>query len=99
MIKRNGYWLVAASLVLICSAVSAQTKSGGDFDVQHYQIDAELIPQSQVLRARAEVRFVPLTDTRSVVFELNGSLTVKGDTISGELGGLTPANVTMKKVP
>ncbi len=30
---------------------------------------------------------------------VTGSLTVKGDTISGELGGLTPANVTMKKVP
>jgi tetratricopeptide (TPR) repeat protein len=83
MIKRNGYWLVAASLVLICPAISAQTKSGGDLDVQHYQIDADLIPQSQLLRARAEVRFVPLTETRSVVFELNGSLTVKGITIKG----------------
>ena len=30
---------------------------------------------------------------------VTGSLTVQGDTISGELGGLTPANVTMKKVP
>ena len=30
---------------------------------------------------------------------VTGSLTVKGDTISGELGGLNPAKVTMKKVP
>ena len=30
---------------------------------------------------------------------VTGSLTVQGDTISGQLGGLTPANVTMKKVP
>lgn len=28
---------------------------------------------------------------------VTGHLTVQGDTISGELGGLTPANVTMKK--
>ena len=28
---------------------------------------------------------------------ITGHLTVQGDTISGELGGLTPANVTMKK--
>jgi len=30
---------------------------------------------------------------------VTGYLTVEGDTISGELGGLTPANVKMKKVP
>ena len=30
---------------------------------------------------------------------VTGSLTVKGDTISGELGGLSPGTVTMKKVP
>ena len=30
---------------------------------------------------------------------VTGSLTVAGDTISGQIGGLTPANVTMKEVP
>ena len=30
---------------------------------------------------------------------VTGYLTVEADTISGELGGLTPANVKMKKVP
>src|SRR5262249_53019767 len=47
-----------------------------DIDVQHYKIDAELIPASQLLKARAEVRFVPQSETRSVVFEMNGSLTI-----------------------
>jgi hypothetical protein len=30
---------------------------------------------------------------------VTGALTVQGDTISGELGGLSPGTITMKKVP
>ncbi|HEX5082866.1 MAG TPA: M1 family aminopeptidase [Blastocatellia bacterium] len=56
-------------------SVNAQ-KGVADIDVQHYKIDAELIPASQLLKARAEVKFVPQSDTRSVVFEMNGSLTI-----------------------
>ncbi|HEY6403720.1 MAG TPA: M1 family aminopeptidase [Blastocatellia bacterium] len=55
--------------------VDAQKGPTG-IDVQHYKIDAELIPASQLLKAYAEVRFVPQSETRSVVFEINGSLTV-----------------------
>jgi tetratricopeptide (TPR) repeat protein len=55
--------------------VDAQ-KGATDIDVQHYKIDAELVPASQLLKARAEVQFVPQTETRSVVFEMNGSLTI-----------------------
>src|SRR5262245_61636521 len=51
-------------------------KGATDIDVQHYKIDAELVPSTQLLKARAEVRFVPLTETRSVIFEMNGSLTI-----------------------
>jgi tetratricopeptide (TPR) repeat protein len=51
-------------------------KGATDIDVQHYKIDAELIPASQLLKARAEVRFVPQAETRSVIFEMNGSLTI-----------------------
>src|SRR5215475_1116544 len=51
-------------------------KGATDIDVQHYKIDAELVPASQLLKARAEVQFVPQTETRSVVFEMNGSLTI-----------------------
>jgi len=74
-----GTLAVAASALAVTLAVSgAQAQKGAsDFDVQHYKIDAELIPAEQILRARAEVRFVPQTETRSVVFELNGSLAVK----------------------
>lgn len=64
------------------SAVSAQ-KGGADIDVQHYKIDVELAPASQLLKARAEVRFVPLGETRSVIFEMNGSLSIKRITMIG----------------
>jgi tetratricopeptide (TPR) repeat protein len=56
-------------------SVDAQ-KGAADINVEHYKIDAELIPASQLLKARAEVKFVPQTETRSVVFEMNGSLTI-----------------------
>ena len=62
--------IAASALALMLAAPGAQAQKGGaDFDVQHYKIDAELIPAEQILRARAEVRFVPQTETRSVVFD------------------------------
>ncbi|HMV50979.1 MAG TPA: M1 family aminopeptidase [Blastocatellia bacterium] len=67
---------LALALTFSLSGVNAQ-KGTAEFDVQHYKIDAELIPAEQLLKARAEVRFVPQTDTRSVVFEMNGSLAIK----------------------
>lgn len=69
----------ALALTLATSDANAQ-KGTTDFDVQHYKISAELFPAEQLLKARAEVRFVPQADTRSVVFEMNGSLTIKSIT-------------------
>ncbi|MBK9315327.1 MAG: tetratricopeptide repeat protein [Acidobacteria bacterium] len=71
--------LVIAFCVLIGAGVSAVNAQKGptDIDVQHYRINTELVPSEQLLRARAEVRFVPVSETRSVIFELNGSLTIK----------------------
>lgn len=69
----------ALALTLAVSSATAQ-KGSADFDVQNYKIDAELIPAEQLLKARAEVKFVPQTDTRSVIFEMNGSLAIKSIT-------------------
>src|SRR5262245_15325719 len=63
-------------------------------DVQHYKIDAELVPASQLLKARAEVRFVPQSETRSVIFEMNGSLTISRITRVDESATTTPGAVT-----
>jgi aminopeptidase N len=48
------------------------------YDITAYKIDAELRPNEHILRATADVSFVPLDATRSIVFELNGSLKVEG---------------------
>src|SRR5437762_3233153 len=85
-------WLIVVTTILLAAgaALAQAQKSGVDIDVQHYKIDAELIPASQVLRARTEVTFAPRTDTRSVIFEMNGSLTIKRITVKdGALPGST----------
>src|SRR6266581_4929156 len=48
--------------------------TGSRFDVISYHIEAQLNPNEHALRAGADLTFVPLDPTRSVVFELNGSL-------------------------
>jgi aminopeptidase N len=47
------------------------------FDVTNYRIEADLIPDQHQLSATGDVTFTPLDNTRSVVFELNGSLKVE----------------------
>src|SRR6266550_558693 len=47
------------------------------FDVTSYRIEAQLIPDQHMLRAGADVTVIPLESTRSLVFELNGSLHVE----------------------
>ena len=48
------------------------------FDVTNYRIEAQIIPDQHMLRAGADITLVPLDATRSIVFELNGSLKVEG---------------------
>ena len=45
--------------------------------MNNYRIIAELNPAQHLLTATADVTFTPLDNTRSVVFELNGSLKVE----------------------
>ncbi len=88
-------YLLGMSMIAVTAwslvAVNAQQKGATDIDVQHYNIDVELIPASQLLKARAEVRFVPVSETRSVVFEMNGSLTIKNITRSAVAHRPSPA--------
>jgi tetratricopeptide (TPR) repeat protein len=82
--KKISYVALSAILIAVLAAIGVQAQKGAvGIDVQHYKIDAELVPSAQTLKAVAEVRFVPAAETRSVVFELNGSLTVKRITRAG----------------
>ncbi|MFL6468311.1 MAG: M1 family aminopeptidase [Pyrinomonadaceae bacterium] len=67
-----------AAMMLMAAVVSAgaQQVKRSPFDVSSYLIDAQLNPVENKLTATADVTFVPGEDTRSVTFELNGSLKV-----------------------
>lgn len=55
----------------------APQQAASRFDVTHYRIEAQIIPEQHLLRAGADVTLTPLDATRSVVFELNGSLKIE----------------------
>src|SRR5215510_3733319 len=68
--------LTAIVLCLFASTVLGQPAGGPRYDITNYRIEAQLNPDEHTLRAGADVTFVPQEATRSVVFELNGSLHV-----------------------
>lgn len=74
--------LPALLLLTIVTTGSAQQPApqsqASRFDVTNYRIEAQIIPDQHMLRAGADITLVPLDATRSIVFELNGSLKVEG---------------------
>lgn len=58
------------------SDAATAAEVSGDIDVQRYRIDAELVPDSNTLKASATVTFRVLKASQSATFELNGSLRV-----------------------
>ena len=77
---------VALLSVLSLSIVAQQVKRA-PFDVTNYVMDVSLTPAERKINAVVDVTFTPLEDTRSITFELNGSLKV--DTIT-RIGGAVP---------
>src|SRR5439155_10152148 len=69
---------VIASLLSL--PVFAQVVKRTPFDVTNYVMDITLVPAERKINATVDVSFTPLEDTRSVSFELNGSLKI--DTIT-----------------
>ena len=78
---------ITAALVVTVVGASAQQPApqpaGSHYDITNYRIEAQLIPEQHLLRAGADITLLPLEPTRSLVFELNGSLKVD----SVEAGG------------
>src|SRR6185369_7499159 len=72
--------MAALAVVTLALAGNAQQpapqQAASRFDITNYRIEAQIIPDQHMLRAGADVTFTPLDATRSVVFELNGSLKV-----------------------
>jgi aminopeptidase N len=69
---------ILVGLSLQVMAQQSTQSAGSRYDVISYKIEAQLQPEQHFLRASGDVTFVPFEATRSVVFELNGSLKVEG---------------------
>ena len=80
------FGITAAVLITVVGASAQQPApqpAGSHYDITNYRIEAQLIPEQHLLRAGADITILPLEPTRSLVFELNGSLKVE----SVETGG------------
>ncbi len=73
--------LILAALLFTVIPINGQQPApqpaGTRYDVTNYRIEAQLIPEQHVLRAGADITLTPLEPTRSIIFELNGSLRVE----------------------
>jgi len=100
-IRRLIFPQVLLSIVTLCVAATAASaqqpapqQAATRFDITNYRIEAQLIPDQHMLRAGADVTLIPQEATRSLVFELNGSLNVE----SIDLGGKPLASFVQDKV-
>lgn len=96
----NNFFKIGARAVLFSALLSipifSQTVKRTQFDVSHYLMDVTLVPEERRLNATVDVTFTPLEDTRSVSFELNGSLKVESITrVGGPTAIPTPAATKM----
>ncbi len=83
--------LKAAGLICVVAAATfAQQTQRSRFDVTHYLMDVALVPNERKLSATVDVSFTPLEDTRSVSFELNGSLKIDTITRVNTVGAAQP---------
>ncbi len=92
----QAFGLISA-LTLLSFATFAQQVKRPSFDVTNYLMDVALAPGENKLNATVDVNFVPLEDTRSVTFELNGSLKIETITRAG--GSSAPISATKTKTP
>ena len=93
-------WPQAAAVLAVLSIPTfAQAVKRAAFDVTNYVMDVSLMPTERRINATVAVSFTPLEDTRSVSFELNGSLKVDSITRLDKMAALpvTPPTKTSSK--
>ncbi len=67
---------VSLALTFLSIAAFAQQVQRPDFDITDYKMDVQILPDDNKLNATVDVYFTPKQETRSVTFELNGSIKV-----------------------
>ena len=85
--------MTAVFTAFLSLPVFAQAVKRAAFDVTHYTMDVALSPGDRKMTATVDVIFVPQEDTRSVAFELNGSLKVDSITRVGSGPALPAGNL------
>lgn len=66
-----------AAIFVLAFAAAAQQIQRTPFDVTNYRMDVQILPDENKLEATVDVDFIPLEDTRTVSFEMNGSLKIE----------------------
>jgi aminopeptidase N len=74
--KRALSLTLLALLFVLAPRALAQTEQTPAIDITHYKINAELLPDSHILKAQAIVTLKAVKQTQSAVLEMNGSLTI-----------------------
>ena len=67
---------VGLAFTFLSIAAFAQQVQRPDFDITDYKMDVQILPDDNKLNATVDVYFTPKQETRSVTFELNGSIKV-----------------------
>ena len=76
--------LAGAALALIALPLAAQQEKRTKFDVDRYQIEAEINPRTQAIAATVAMQFSPVEENAtSAVFELNNALQLSKVTDGG----------------
>ncbi|HZE71597.1 MAG TPA: M1 family aminopeptidase [Pyrinomonadaceae bacterium] len=79
------FTILLLGLITFASAQQpAPQPAASRYDITNYRIEAQIIPDQHLLRAGADITFTPLESTRSVVFELNGSLKIESIEMAGK---------------
>ncbi len=90
---------IAFAATLLSVPVLAQAVKRTPFDVTNYVMDVALAPTERKLNATVDVTFTPFEDTRSVSFELNGSLKVDTITRQDKVLVMVPTTSPTAKAP
>jgi aminopeptidase N len=85
--------LYLVAFLCFIAALPAAAAEKTRFRVDDYQIDAELLPQSHKLTARAKVKFTALEDISVATFQLNNALRVT-KLVDASNKPLTPERIT-----
>ncbi len=95
------FFSISLFTIALASIAAGQQVKRSPFDLQHYKIDATLNPAENSLKATTDVTFVPQEETRTITFELNGSLKVESVSRTGETNAVPakPKNATAAQQP